>query len=134
MELVFECADAPLKRYVSRSNNHNVHSAAVEHGLGNDWLSRLALLHYYMSDRNAVVQIYWRRGLGRLLAGPEMDCISETGETFADFSKEVDKSITEAVVAPRELFADGNVCAECVGVSVAWVAGENALCQRATGR
>ena len=134
MELVFECAHATIKRYVSRSNNHNVHIAAVEHGLGNDWLSRLALLQYYMSDRNAVVQIYWSRGLGRLLTGPGMDCVSETGEAFTDFSKEVDKSITEAFVVPRELCADGNVCAECVGVSVAWVAGEIAVCQRATGR
>ena len=75
MELVFECAHAPLKRCVSRSNNYNAHISTVEHVIGNDWQSRLALLHYHMSRGNAVVQSYCKRGLRRLLIGPEMASI-----------------------------------------------------------
>ena len=85
MELVFESAHQPLKRFNARSNNHNSHLFAVEHCVANDWQGRIAALRDELNreksfDHRARSSTYvaGRRGIRRLFLGCEADLLDES--------------------------------------------------------
>lgn len=69
MELVFKCAQQPLKRCITRENHRNDHLSTMEHCLGNDWQARPLLLRSEVERRDHERRRRALFGLKRLLFG-----------------------------------------------------------------
>ena len=110
-ELVFETAHQPLKRCISRSNHQNAEVSAVEHCMGNDWQSRLALLHYFMNSPNEYERSAATRGLRCILMGTSIENLSMDEAEVAPFLEKVDDDIRTLFVSPlvHILKSNGNV-------------------------
>ena len=122
-ELVFETAHQPLKRCISRGNHQNAETSAVEHCMGNDWQSRLALLHHFMNSPNEYERSAAGRGLRRILMGTSVETISMDEAGVAPFMEKIDDDIKKLFVSPlvHILKSNGNVNAALVETAPCWI-------------